>query len=73
MGNAFFKEQQFEQAAAYYEQFLVRDRSKPHIWYNTAMAYFELDKREQACEYLKQAMDRGMAGVSGQLASHCSQ
>ncbi|MDW3192595.1 MAG: tetratricopeptide repeat protein [Cytophagales bacterium] len=73
MGNAFFREQKFDEAVAFYEQFLVRDRSKAHIWYNTAMAYFELNDREQGCDYLKQAVTRGMTEVSGQLARNCHQ
>ncbi len=70
-GNTFFRERRFQDAAAFYEQFLARDKSNGSIWYNAAMTYFELDQEEEACTYLQRALDRGMSAAKPQLERRC--
>ncbi|MEM9327795.1 MAG: tetratricopeptide repeat protein, partial [Bacteroidota bacterium] len=73
MGNAFFREKAFEEAAAFYDQFLLRDRSNSKVWYNAAMAYFELQDLKSACQYLQEASVRGMQQADKYLQSKCNQ
>ncbi len=73
IGNTFFREQKFQESVAFYEQFLVRDRSNASVWYNAAMAYFELDKGAEACDCLQNAVDRGMATAATRFRAKCGQ
>ncbi|MBV6644086.1 MAG: tetratricopeptide repeat protein [Cyclobacteriaceae bacterium] len=73
IANSFFNETKFEEAAAYYEQFLIRDASNGQIWYNAAMAYFELENNAEACRCLRMAAGRGMNRAKPYITRRCQQ
>ncbi|MEP4534358.1 MAG: tetratricopeptide repeat protein [Cyclobacteriaceae bacterium] len=60
IGNTFFFQDDFEEALAYYNQYLSIDPEHAMTWYNGAMAYLELDMGEEACNYLSKAQFLGM-------------
>ena len=59
IGNAFFKDDMYEQAIAYYENYLAKDGSHPDVWYNAAVTYHQLGNKYDACRCLKSADRRG--------------
>ncbi len=74
IGNSFFQKKEFNQSAAYYEQYLARDRSNANVWYNAAITYMELKDEERACECIQNALERGMVIDSGfSLLQTCNQ
>ncbi|MEO9475881.1 MAG: tetratricopeptide repeat protein [Cyclobacteriaceae bacterium] len=60
IGNTFFFQDDFEEALAYYNQYLSIDPEHAMTWYNGAMAYLELDMSTEACNYLNKAQFLGM-------------
>ena len=68
------KENKFEEAAAFYERYLVYDKSNFQIWYNAALTHFELKNDATGCNYLSNAISRGMTvNKEASLFSKCNQ
>lgn len=71
IGNAYFHEDNFEQALVYYHQYLAVDPTNDMIWYNAAMAYLEQGNHEEACHFLKRAVSLGGEQAAGPLEKYC--
>jgi len=61
IGNSFFHEGNYDQALAFYNQYLAIDMQYASIWYNAAMANFSIEDVESGCLCLKKAKDLGMS------------
>lgn len=71
VGNTYFFEMKYENAIAYYDQYLSIDPFHSITWYNAAMARLELKKTEEACHFLSKAKNLGMAGADLFIEQHC--
>jgi tetratricopeptide (TPR) repeat protein len=72
IANTFYHEKEYQASAAYYEQYLVRDRSNGQVWYNAALAYKSLKDEDTACRYLINARERGLSfDVDASLFAAC--
>lgn len=71
IGNTYFYQKQFENALAYYNQYLAVDPLHAMTWYNAAMAYLELDKAEEACLCLSRAKYLGMTEAEEIMTKYC--
>ncbi|MEQ9232247.1 MAG: tetratricopeptide repeat protein, partial [Cyclobacteriaceae bacterium] len=60
LGNALFGQGDFEQALEKYSAYLKVDPTSGDVWFNSGMAYLELDDTENACMCLERASDFGM-------------
>lgn len=59
IGNAFFKDKKYEEAIAYYENYLSKDAGNANVWYNAAVTYYKLKNNHDSCRCLKNAQQRG--------------
>ena len=71
IGNSFFHEQKFQEAAGFYERYLSIDRGYKNVWFNAAMAYLSVNKGEKGCRYLQKAEQLGMDQATKMLEKHC--
>lgn len=71
IGNTFFFEKVFENAVAYYNQYLITDPAYAMVWHNLGMAHFELDNQIEACHALNRAQELGMVGIKKILIRQC--
>jgi tetratricopeptide (TPR) repeat protein len=71
VGNTYFYEKKFENAIAYYNQYLAIDPAHAMTWYNASMAYLALDKTDDACLFLAKAKYLGMTEASEIKARFC--
>ena len=71
IGNTYFFQDEFEEALAYYNQYLSIDPEHAMTWYNGAMAYLELEMNEEACNYLSKAQFLGMNEASKLQQKYC--
>ena len=71
IGNSFFYEEKFSEAVGFYEQYLSVDPYYGKVWFNTAMAYFNLNQKAKACQCLKRAHSLDMEKASEMLDKHC--
>lgn len=71
IGNTYFFEENFEQALAYYNQYLTIDPTNGMVWYNGAMSYLELENNEEGCHYLQKAHALGMLQARQIITRYC--
>jgi len=71
IGNSFFYEEKFSEAVGFYEQYLSVDPYYGKVWFNTAMAYFNLNQKAKACQCLKRAHSMDMEKAAEMLDKHC--
>ncbi|MEM8939975.1 MAG: tetratricopeptide repeat protein [Bacteroidota bacterium] len=71
IGNSFFYERSYNEALGFYEHYLSIDPLYSHVWYNTAMSYLSIKKRNKACACLKKATELGMQQATHMFEVHC--
>jgi len=72
LGNSYFGQKEYKNALNYYEQYLKTDPTNAQIWFNSAMAYLELDETESACKCLRRSDDLGMSRSDTFLTEYCT-
>jgi len=72
IGNSFYYEKNYSDAVGFYEQYLSIDKTYENVWFNAAMAYFNLSEKAKACGYLEKAHQLGMAQAGEMLEKHCN-
>jgi tetratricopeptide (TPR) repeat protein len=60
MGNSYFKEEQYENAIAFYENYLASVSDHADVWYNVAVTYYQLGNEFDACRCFQRAVSLGM-------------
>jgi tetratricopeptide (TPR) repeat protein len=72
IANSLHKKGDYSLASSYYEQYLARDGTNEHVWYNAALNYRALDDKEETCRCLKMAMSEGFdLGTESSLIREC--
>ena len=71
IGNTLFHEKKFSDAVGFYERYLSVDQGYSNVWFNAAMAYLSLNKKDKGCDCLKNALDLGMSQADEMLKKHC--
>ncbi|MFY0605200.1 MAG: tetratricopeptide repeat protein [Cyclobacteriaceae bacterium] len=71
IANTYFYEQNFENALAYYDQYLAYDYSSGMVWHNAAVCHLELGQSDEACHYLSQSSKHGMSRAEDLMAKYC--
>lgn len=72
LGNSFFGQKEFTKALHQYERYLKTDPTHAQTWFNSAMAYMELEEEENACTCLNRSADLGMARARTFISEYCS-
>ncbi len=72
LGNALFGQGDFEQALEKYSAYLKVDPTSGDVWFNSGMAYLELNDAENACMCLERASDFGMKRAETFRSEYCT-
>lgn len=72
LGNSYFGQKQYRNAINYYQQYLKTDPTNAQTWFNSGMAFLELEDSENACKCLNRANDLGMDRAAEFLSDYCT-
>ncbi len=72
LGNALFGQGKFNKALENYSSYLKTDPTMGEVWFNSGMAYLELEDKENACMCLVRASEFGMKKADLFLTQYCT-
>ncbi len=72
LGNALFGQGDFKQALEKYSDYLKVDPTSGDVWFNSGMAYLELEDSYNACQCLERASDFGMKRAETFRSGYCT-